>query len=501
MKNQGEIISLIVFVILTLALGVTTYFGFDKSSVTKAELESAKSELANATESADALAANLAIVKTRAGFQPEDKGADIVAAMSADVAAALGAGSENLSYKAAVAQLQKNISTLDKQISDVVADRDLQIKNANSSVALAVQQQTKYAANVDAQQKAQETAQADARQNYDKLTQDFVDQTKRFDSVSRQARDAIQTANAETQENREIATRFANINIDLSKRIDELTNVDFSREDARVVSVDQVSKIVRLNVGSAQGVRPLMEFNVYPYDVFAQGEKVAKGKLQVIRTIQDDACEAKIISDENGAPVQPGDLVYTSLWSRGEVMRYALSLRLDVNNDGKSDLSELLNLVEANGFQVAAYLDDSGEMHGKIGTDVDRVVVPDLPILSALEADASLTPEERARLESASDKFLADARANGVREMKLSDFLIRMDYKETDQVVRNAGESSVADLVTTNVGSAPAAAVFRSSDKENANLSEDALKNATLESQNKESAPADTYFRKRAPNL
>ena len=67
--------------------------------------------------------------------------------------------------------------------------------------------------------------------------------------------------------------------------------------------------------------------------------------------------------------------------------------------------------------------------------------------------------------------------------------------------MRNAGESSVADLVTTNVGSAPAAAVFRSSDKENSNLSEDALKNATLESQNKESAPADTYFRKRAPNL
>ena len=334
MKNQGEIISLIVFVILTLALGVTTYFGFDKSAVTKAELESATSELANATESADALAANLAVVKTRAGFLPEDKGADIVAAMSADVATALGAGSENLSYKDAVAQLQKNISTLDKQISDVVADRDQQIKNANASVALAVQQQTKYAANVDAQQKAQETAQTDARQNYDKLTQDFVDQTKRFDSVSRQARDAIQTANAESQENRDVATRYANINIDLSKRIDELSSSDFSKEDARVVYVDQVSKIVRLNVGTAQGVRPLMEFNVYPYDAFLQGQKVSKGKLQVIRTIQEDVCEAKIISDDNGSPVQPGDLVYTSLWARGDVMRYALSLGLDVNSDG-----------------------------------------------------------------------------------------------------------------------------------------------------------------------
>lgn len=501
MKNQGEIISLIVFVILTLALGVTTYFGFDKSAVTKAELESARSELANATESANTLAANLAVVKTRAGFFPEDKGADIVAAMSADVATALGAGSENLSYKAAVAQLQKNISTLDKQISDVVADRDQQIKNANSSVALAVQQQTKYAANVDAQQKAQETAQADARQNYDKLTQDFVDQTKRFDSVSRQARDAIQTANAESQENREIATRFANINIDLSKRIDELSNVDFSKEDARVVYVDQVSKIVRLSVGTAQGVRPLMEFNVYPHDVFLQGEKVAKGKLQVIRTIQEDVCEARIISDENDAPIQPGDLVYTSLWNRGDVMRYALSLRLDVNSDGKSDLSELVNLVEANGFQVAAYLDDSGETHGKIGTDVDRVIVADLPISSALDADPSLTPEQRANLEAANDKFLADARAHGVREMKLSDFLIRMDYKATDQVVRNAGESSVADLVSTKVGPAPVTPVFQSSDNENSSLSEGALRNATLDSQNEEATPADTYFRKRAPNL
>lgn len=501
MKNQGEIISLIVFVILTLALGVTTYFGFDKSSVTKAELESAKSELANATESASALAKNLAVVKTRAGFQPEEKGADIVAAMSVDVATALGSGSENLSYKAAVAQLQKNISTLDKQISDIVADRDLQIQNANSSVALAVQQQTKYAANVDAQQKAQETAQADARQNYDKLTQDFVDQTKRFDSVSRQAREAIQVANAETEENREIATRFANINIDLNKRIDELTDADFSKEDARVVSVDQVSKTVRLNVGTAQGARPLMEFNVYPYDVFAQGAKVAKGKLQVIRTIQDDACEAKIISDENDAPVQPGDLVYTSLWTRGDVMRYALSLRLDVNADGKSDLRELVNLVEANGFQVAAYLDDSGEIHGKIETGVDRVIVADLPISSVLEADASLTPEQRAELETANDKFLADAKANGVREMKLSDFLIRMDYKATDQVVRNAGESTVANLVSTKVGSAPAAAVFHSTDKENSSLSEGALKNATVDSQNKEATPADTYFRKRVPNL
>lgn len=501
MKNQGEIISLIVFVILTLALGVTTYFGFDKSAVTKAELESATSELVNATESADALAANLAVVKTRAGFLPEDKGADIVVAMSADVATALGAGSENLSYKDAVAQLQKNISTLDKQISDVVADRDQQIKNANASVALAVQQQTKYAANVDAQQKAQETAQTDARQNYDKLTQDFVDQTKRFDSVSRQARDAIQTANAESQENRDVATRYANINIDLSKRVDELSSSDFSKEDARVVYVDQVSKIVRLNVGTAQGVRPLMEFNVYPYDVFLQGQKVSKGKLQVIRTIQEDVCEARIISDDNGSPVQPGDLVYTSLWKRGDVMRYALSLGLDVNSDGWNDVGELINLVEANGFQVAAYLDDSGETHGKIGTDVDRVIVSDLPFSSILEANASLTQEQRANLEAANDKFLADAKAHGVREMKLSDFLVRMDYKATEQVERNAGESPVVDLVTTNVGSAPAVPVFHSSEKEKASLSEGALKNSTLNSQSEEATPADASFRKRAPNL
>ena len=63
MKNQGEIISLIVFVVLTLALGVTTYFGFKGLGEQKAELATAQSECQNVQNENYTLSNELAAVK------------------------------------------------------------------------------------------------------------------------------------------------------------------------------------------------------------------------------------------------------------------------------------------------------------------------------------------------------------------------------------------------------------------------------------------------------
>ena len=95
MKNQGEIISLIVFVVLTLALGVTTYFGFKGLGEQKAELATAQSECQNVQNENYTLSNELAAVKERLGFDPAFKGSEIVEAMTADVESALGAQGAN----------------------------------------------------------------------------------------------------------------------------------------------------------------------------------------------------------------------------------------------------------------------------------------------------------------------------------------------------------------------------------------------------------------------
>ncbi len=504
MKNQGEIISLIVFVVLTLALGVTTYFGFKGLGEQKAELATAQSECQNVQNENYTLSNELAAVKERLGFDPAFKGSEIVEAMTADVESALGAQGANKTYKDAVADLRKNIAALDKQISELAADRDAKIRDANASIDQAQDQQTKFVSNVADARTNQNASLETARDDYDKLTKSFVDQTKRFDAVNSQARDAVLEANAETAQNRATANRYADINIDLSRRIDELSNPSFERADGSVVYADQVSKMIRLDIGLDDGVRPLMAFTVYPPEIFDEGGVGSKGRVQVIRTLDAHSCEAKILEDESTAPIQPGDLVYTSFWKPGEFENYALSCRLDVNGDNLSDLNELINLIEANGFKVAAYVDDSGKVHGKITPDVTRVIVPNAPLSSLLSTDAELNDEQRQAIVDSDAQFLADAKANGVREMLLADFLVRMDYKSTDQVVRNAKASSKKDSYGVGVASEPTAPVFNSQIVAPGVNSPGVLVETSPETDaaaEAGSGSADQYFRKRAPNL
>ena len=497
MKNQGEIISLIVFVILTLALGVTTYFGFKNLNLQKAELASAQSELQNVQNDNNTLAAQCAEVQTRAGFDPALKTADVVAAMAADVDAALGAQGSGKSYKDAVAELKKRISTADKQIADAAAARDASVDSAFSSVTQAQDQQTAFDENVKTEQANRDDSLQTVRDDYDKLTKSFVDQTKRFDVVNRQAHDAIVTANEETAQNREIANRYADFNIDLSRRIDELSNPDFDRADGSVVYADQTGKIVRLNIGVDDGVRPLMTFQVFPPEIFEEGGVAAKGKIQVERTLEAHACEARILEDSAVNPILPGDLVYTSFWKPGEVDRYALDCRLDVNGDNISDLNELINLIEANGNEVAAYIDNDGNVHGKITPDVTRVVIPNMPLSSLLATDPELNDERRQAIVDTETAFLDEAKANGVRQMRLSDFLVRMDYKATDQVVRDANVPSHSGEKA--VGDTRVAPVFDATPVVSGSSSQGVPKGTVAVEEEADSA--ERYFRKRAPNL
>ena len=69
MRNeQGVIVSLIVFIVLTLAFGVATYFGAKGFQEQKAALATARSELQSAIAENDTLRADLTNFKTRLGY-------------------------------------------------------------------------------------------------------------------------------------------------------------------------------------------------------------------------------------------------------------------------------------------------------------------------------------------------------------------------------------------------------------------------------------------------
>ena len=133
-----------------------------------------------------------------------------------------------------------------------------------------------------------------------------------------------------------------------------------------------------------------------------------------------------------------------------------------------------------------------------------RVIVPNAPLSSLLSTDAELNDEQRQAIVDSDAQFLADAKANGVREMLLADFLVRMDYKSTDQVVRNAKASSKKDAYGVGVASEPTAPIFNSQIVAPGVNSPGVLVETSPEADaaaEAGSGSADQYFRKRAPNL
>ncbi len=509
MRNQqGIVVTLIVFIVLSLILGVTTYFGFKGLSEKKQELAQKTEELSNATSENSKLTQDFKKVREKlapGGFEGLD-GAKIVEEMGKDIQLAVGDAGVAETYRDAV-------QTMGKALSDCQQKVDALTKEVAAQTA-AAEEQARKTADLQAQfDKDLKTAQDNFAQALTKeresraaLDQQFQAQTQEFDVVKADAQDAIAAAKQETADAQEVAASVAAINVDLSDKIDQLSKAEFSKADASVVYADQINKVVRLDVGSKDGIRPQTTFNVFPPDALDMGSADSKGVVEVVRVVGDHVCEAKIREDEISNPIMPGDLVYTPLWRRGDVIKYALDYKLDINRDGKSDFEEIYNLVETSGGQVAAYINDSGEVVGQIGPDVYAVVVADETILDILARDVSLDDATKAKIQADQADFLKKAKENSVKQITLADFLDRVGYKPTAQVTRykEAGgvEYTQNGPSKAQVSSAPVAPVYR--DDKGAPTASPGIVAPIFKEQSQPAVPStgkvsDYYFRQRQP--
>lgn len=511
MRNQqGVVITLIVFIVLALILGVTTYFGFKGLSEKKQELAQVQDQLKSATSENSSWAAGFKKAKDAAGFAGLGDGhADLAALadkMTERVKGLDAATGGATTYEAAVANLAANLAQKNTELATAQADVAAAQAAMNAEIEKSAAQKKAFDDAVAQMQTKFDESLADARASYDELTASFNKQTQEVDAVKAQAKDAIATAKQETADYRESATKIAEINAELAERVDQLSNAEFERADAEVIYADQANKVVRLNVGTDDGIRPLTTFNVFPSDAIDVGGAKAKGSVQVVAALGPHECEARILEDEMSAPIMPGDLVYTPLWRPGETVRYALDYNLDINDDGRSDLDEIIGLIQLAGGEVAAYLDANGKEVGAIDSGVYRIVVSEDEIVDVLQKDASLDQATKDQILQTREGFLDAARKNGVRSMTLSDFLVRVGYKKAAQVTRYKDSGGVSTLengvMATTVSDAPVAPIYTGTD-EPAPRSPGIV--APTFNPNAEPAPvsegktSDYYFRQRAP--
>jgi hypothetical protein len=132
----------------------------------------------------------------------------------------------------------------------------------------------------------------------------------------------------------------------------------FEIPDGKVTSVNETSGIVWINIGSRDRLKPLTNFSVYPATQLGvmRGPGDIKAKIEVIKILDGQFAQCRIIEDSINDPILIGDQIYSPLWQRGIQVHFALIGFFDIDGDGKSDRDKVKNIIRSAGGIIDAEL-------------------------------------------------------------------------------------------------------------------------------------------------
>jgi hypothetical protein len=232
--------------------------------------------------------------------------------------------------------------------------------------------------------------------------------------------------------------------------------------------------VVEIDLGWVARVRPGLTFTVLPRDFPEKGRQsrtqmvrvpdnkggfksverfVPKATLEVIEVLGPNSARARI-ADEDVIrdKVLPGDLLYNSIWRRGQADHIALVGIFDVNGDGTDDVERVVKDLKNMGIPVDAVFDlRTQKWVGRI-TEQTRYVVQ-----GAFPTNSAADPHQKAKtalLESMS-KAIDDARAKGVQVSNYRDFFPRMGYRIKQDVSEDKVNQAAGKYLGGGVGEDP----------------------------------------------
>lgn len=275
------------------------------------------------------------------------------------------------------------------------------------------------------QEAANERAQFDAareelKKSQDKLAEDLAKNVAQFDKERAEFNQQLADMTAELKK-REDA------NYKLLDRVQRESET-FEVADGAITWVNQANNTVWINLGPGDALRRQVTFSVYDTEDSDAGKAAKKGKIEVTRMLGDHMAEARVTDDDPRNPILPGDHIYSPIWHRGVPQRFAFTGKIDLNDDGRSDLSLARDLVSINGGKVDAHPDDEGNMTGQITVDTRYLVFGEYPE----------SPND-ANLRTTWQKMHDDAKAMGVELISITDFMNQMGYKPDDRTVGLSG--------------------------------------------------------------
>lgn len=420
-ENQGLQIALIIFVILTIILIVTTYMFFSSSQKEKEANKSLFADNTNKDNQAREAARESEALKNTLGAAVTEKSADVDARTKKDVETyGKGIPDSNRNYRFLVEQLGTELKTANTRIAELNAEIKRLIDKGNTDEAATKAQIAQYEQTISkmaADLKGEREKFGTERQT---ITSGNVELAKKFDAKRKEHEELTKQS----------TSQIADLTTDKTKLRGTLERINEEKQrktkanevpDGKVSRVNQVTRLVWINLGSEDGLRRQISFSVFDKDDTNPVGSERKGMIEVVRLMDAHMAEARIVEDDLSNPIMTGDQIFSPIWEPGRPEHFALAGFMDIDGDGESDRQRIRDLIALNGGIIDAEASDEGVKSGQVSIETKYLII-------------GTEPKGEGKISAYSEVF-DEARNFGVREMPVKDFMNYMGYRPAERTV------------------------------------------------------------------
>lgn len=420
-ENQGLQIALMIFVGLTVLLGIGTFFFYRNWQDATVKAKQATEQNGQSTQALRAKQDECNHLKQILGFADTDNVEAIDQAHAEDMQKyAANFAEEKRYYRPVLEYLYGVINEKNGQL--IEAQLQLQeIKTKNEMLEAAKDPQ------IAEHKQAADSASTDLAGERAKFNQDRAQLTQQKEQLavlldqSKKAHeteiDGVKTQLADKEQKLGRAVLMYTV---VKKERDGMVEESFETAQGEIRWVNQQNRVVWINLGRADGLERRTTFSVYDADSTGVDGEGKKGSIEISEVLGEHLAEGRIIDDVISNPIQPGDLIHTPVWSPGSRKHFVLAGFIDIDGDGVSDLEQVHRLIELNGGVVDAPMNAQGKRTGAVTVQTRYMVVGKRP-------DPASSPEmiqDFSEIESKAQEF-------HIEQISLDELLRRMGWKDT----------------------------------------------------------------------
>ena len=428
----------IVLTIATVMLIATAFLFYREGQEMRqavARAESEREELAQQIREQDdrigLLKDVLGYSQAAVGQADDNDPSTVVGAVRTDINRSLGP-----SAPAQAVSVREAMGRLASQRDNLTIERDALVDSKSTLLANYRALERVWKAVLKPERDARLTAERELKSNVrarEEVVADKEREISELRDVASEQRDRIAELQEALEKNDKLMVQKAALHRSTVRRLNRsLQKRDshrFERSDGKITMVDDSGRLVWVDLGSADRLRPGIRFSVFDKSATQVGgsRKGLKGVVEVSRVTGPHRAQARVIERDRLNPLLGGDLVYSPIWSVGHAERFALIGLVDLNDDGRSDIEGLRRYVQESGSKVTVWVDDSGNRNGgAVDMSVKYLVVGETPAPDSARNDLQRVAYNR--LIGHLTEMREEAYDHGVRVIRLNDFLAYIGY-------------------------------------------------------------------------